>query len=77
MSNLPEVKDVSRATLNDLGNGIAAAKAGKEREVSDLDAQIEKLQRDKASKAREAHVLDVKQKAIRAAIRVIEDSGII
>lgn len=72
MSNLPTRTELTRVASN-----IAAVKSGHEKEVADIERQIEKLHADKAAALNLAFVADVKQKAIRAAIRVMEDHGVI
>lgn len=75
MSNLPE-KEVTKHDLASLATGLANAKASRERDASDITAQIEKLTRERSDHERAAHIFHVKQMAVRAAIRVMEDHGI-
>ena len=72
MSNLPSRNDLSR-----IAGGFNEIKTNHEKAVADLDRQIGDLLKAKAAAEHDAWVAGVKQKALRAAVRVMEDEGVL
>ncbi|QJD54362.1 hypothetical protein [Aminobacter phage Erebus] len=69
-------KNINRGALATLSNNLAADKATQDRSVADIEKQIQKLVTEREEGIRQAHILAVKQRAIRTAIRVLEDEGV-
>lgn len=72
MSNLPSRNDLSR-----IAGGFNEVKINHEKVVADIDKQIADLLKAKADAEHQAFIAAVKQKALRAAVRVMEDEGVI
>lgn len=67
---------IQKSHLMLLVNNFGSQRTTHERTVADIDKEIERLLAQKAEAQSAAFAADVRQKAMRAAIRMLEDNGL-
>lgn len=68
--------ELTRATLSRIGGLLESIRSKKEVELRDLEAQMKLIHEQIHRKELELEVIEVRQTATRAAMRVLEDHGV-
>lgn len=68
---------INRSDLARVVDSFSGLKATHERHIADLDRMMADLAKQRETAVRDAYVAEVKQQAVRLAIRHMEDKGVI